>query len=99
MVSTTEGVKLIAAETARLKEYLRGAGPEERNLDSPCEGWTVGDFIGHLGWAADFVAAAFSPGKSGVPPAPAAPPAQPGRAAQDEPKHPHRGHPNAVRSP
>ncbi len=70
MVSTTEGIKLIAAETGRLKEYLRSAGPEEWRLDSPCEGWTVGDVIGHLGWAAEFFAAAISNGRSGITSAP-----------------------------
>jgi uncharacterized protein (TIGR03083 family) len=66
MVSTTEGVKLIAAETGRLKEYLRGASREVWRQDSPCEGWVVGDVIGHLGWAADFFAAAISRGRTGV---------------------------------
>ncbi len=70
MVSTTEGVKLIAAETGRLKEYLRGAGPQDWRLDSPCEGWTVGDVIGHLGWAAEFFATAISQGRSGITSAP-----------------------------
>ena len=70
MVSTTEGVKLIAAETGRLKEYLRGTGPEQWGLDSPCEGWTVGDVIGHLGWAAEFFADAISQGRSGITSAP-----------------------------
>ena len=70
MVSTAEGVKLIAAETGRLKEYLRGTGPEEWGLDSPCEGWTVGDVIGHLGWAAEFFADAISQGRSGITSAP-----------------------------
>ena len=46
MVSTAEGIKLISAETARIKEYLRGTGQEEWALESPCEGWTVGDVIG-----------------------------------------------------
>ena len=63
MVSTTEGIKLIAAETARLKEYLRGTGQEEWALNSPCEGWTVGDVVGHLGWAAEFFADAISRGR------------------------------------
>jgi uncharacterized protein (TIGR03083 family) len=66
MVSTTDGIKLIAAETGRLKEYLRSASPEDWRLDSPCEGWVVGDVIGHLGWAADFFAAAISRGKAGI---------------------------------
>ena len=70
MVSTAEGVKLIEAETARLKEYLRGTGQEEWDLDSPCEGWTVGDVIGHLGWAAEFFADAISQGRSGITSAP-----------------------------
>ena len=70
MVSTTEGVKLIAAETGRLKEYLQGTGPEDWRLDSPCEGWTVGDVIGHLGWAAEFFASAISQGRSGITSAP-----------------------------
>ena len=70
MVSTTEGVKLIAAETGRLEEYLRGASPQVWRLDSPCEGWTVGDVIGHLGWAAAFFAAAISQGRSGITSAP-----------------------------
>lgn len=70
MVSTTEGINLIAAETGRLKKYLRSAGPEAWRLDSPCEGWVVGDVIGHLGWAADFFAAAISQGRSGITSAP-----------------------------
>jgi len=70
MVSTAEGVKLIAAETGRLKEYLRGTGPEEWGLDSTCEGWNVGDVIGHLGWAAEFFADAISQGRSGITTAP-----------------------------
>ena len=54
MVSTAEGIELIEAETGRIKAYLRGTGPDQWGLDSPCEGWTVGDVIGHLGWAAEF---------------------------------------------
>ncbi|MEC8857491.1 MAG: maleylpyruvate isomerase N-terminal domain-containing protein, partial [Chloroflexota bacterium] len=60
MVSTAEGVQLIAAETGRLKGYVSGTDAEEWSLDSPCEGWTVGDVIGHLGWAAEFFADAIS---------------------------------------
>ena len=70
MVSTAEGIELITAETGRLREYLRGTGPEEWGLDSPCEGWTVGDVIGHLGWAAEFFADAISQGRSGITSAP-----------------------------
>lgn len=66
MVSTAEGVQLIAAETGRLKEYVSGTGAEEWSLDSPCEGWTVGDVIGHLGWAAEFFADAISQGRLGI---------------------------------
>jgi len=70
MVSTKEGVNLITAETGRLKEYLRAASPEDWGLDSPCEGWVVGDVIGHLGWAAEFFASATSQGRSGITSAP-----------------------------
>ncbi|MQG27062.1 MAG: maleylpyruvate isomerase family mycothiol-dependent enzyme [SAR202 cluster bacterium] len=70
MVSTAEGIKLITAETGRLKEYVRGTGPEQWSLDSPCEGWTVGDVIGHLGWAAEFFADAISQGRAGITTAP-----------------------------
>ena len=70
MVSTAEGIKIISAETGRLKEYLRNTGPEEWELDSPCEGWTVGDVIGHLGWAAEFFADAISQGRLGITSAP-----------------------------
>ena len=70
MVTTSEGIELIAAETARLKEYLLGTGPEDWRLDSPCQGWTVGDVIGHLGWAAEFFADAVSQGRSGITTAP-----------------------------
>ena len=70
MVSTAEGIKLITAETARLKDYVRDTGPEQWNLDSPCEGWTVGDVIGHLGWAAEFFGDAISNGRSGTTTAP-----------------------------
>lgn len=70
MVSTAEGIELIAAETARLKDYVRDTGPEQWNLDSPCEGWTVGDVIGHLGWAAEFFGDAISNGRSGTTSAP-----------------------------
>lgn len=70
MVSTAEGIKLIAAETARLKEYIRGTGQEEWALDSPCEGWTVGDVIGHLGWAAEFFSDSVSRGRAGITTAP-----------------------------
>ncbi len=70
MVSTKEGVNLITAETGRLKEYLRAASPEDWGLDSPCEGWVVGDVIGHLGWAAEFFASAISQGRSGITSAP-----------------------------
>ena len=66
MVSTAEGIQLVAAETGRLKEYVSGTGPEEWGLDSPCEGWTVGDVIGHLGWAAEFFADAISQGRRGI---------------------------------
>ena len=70
MVSTAEGIKLIEAETGRLKEYVQGTGPEEWGLNSPCEGWTVGDVIGHLGWAAEFFADSISQGRSGITSAP-----------------------------
>ncbi|MDA0262931.1 MAG: maleylpyruvate isomerase family mycothiol-dependent enzyme [Chloroflexi bacterium] len=70
MVSTAEGVKLIAAETGRLKEYLQGTTSNEWGLASPCEGWTVGDVIGHLGWAAEFFADAIAQGRAGVTSAP-----------------------------
>ena len=70
MVSTAEGVTLIAAETARLKEYLQGTSSEDWQLDSPCEGWTVGDVIGHLGWAAEFFADSISQARYGVTTAP-----------------------------
>ena len=66
MVSTAEGIKLIAAETARLKDYVRDSGPEQWNLDSPCEDWTVGDVIGHLGWAAEFFGDSISNGRAGI---------------------------------
>ncbi len=70
MVSTAEGIKLIEAETARLKDYVRDTSPEQWNLDSPCEGWSVGDVIGHLGWAAEFFGDAISNGRSGTTNAP-----------------------------
>ena len=70
MVSTAEGIELITAETSRIKAYLRGTGPDQWGLDSPCEGWTVGDVIGHLGWAAEFFSDAISQGRSGITPAP-----------------------------
>ncbi|MBC8280190.1 MAG: maleylpyruvate isomerase family mycothiol-dependent enzyme [Chloroflexi bacterium] len=70
MVSTAEKLKLIVAETARLTEYLRGTGQEEWALDSPCEGWTVGDVIGHLGWAAEFFADSISRGRADITTAP-----------------------------
>ena len=70
MVSTAEGVELIAAETGRLKKYVQGTGPKQWDLDSPCAGWTVGDVIGHLGWAAEFFADAISQGRSDVTTAP-----------------------------
>ena len=70
MVSTAEGIKLIASETARLKDYVQDTGPEQWGLDSPCEGWTVGDVIGHLGWAAEFFGDAISNGRSGTTSAP-----------------------------
>ena len=61
---------MIAAETGRLKEYLRSTGPEDWGLDSPCEGWSVGDVIGHLGWAAEFFSDAISQGRAGITSAP-----------------------------
>ena len=70
MVSTAEGIELIEAETGRIKAYLRGTGPDQWGLDSPCEGWTVGDVIGHLGWAAEFFSDAISQGRSGITSAP-----------------------------
>jgi len=66
MVSTTEGIQLIAAETNRLKEYVSRAPSDRWGLSSPCEGWTVGDVIGHLGWAAEFFADAVSQGRRGI---------------------------------
>ena len=66
MVSTSEGIRLIAAETGRLKQYVNCTGSDEWALNSPCEGWTVGDVIGHLGWAADFFADAISNGRNGI---------------------------------
>ena len=66
MVSTSEGVRLIAAETGRLKQYVNGTDSDEWALNSPCEGWTGGDVIGHLGWAADFFADAISNGRNGI---------------------------------
>ena len=70
MATTKELISIVAAETGRLTEYLRGTGPEDWGLDSPCEGWTVGDVIGHLGWAAEFFADAISQGRSGITSAP-----------------------------
>jgi uncharacterized protein (TIGR03083 family) len=70
MVSITDGINLIATETGRLKEYLGSTGPEEWRLDSPCEGWVVGDVIGHLGWAAEFFASSVSQSRSGITSAP-----------------------------
>ena len=70
MVSTAEGIKLIEAETGRLKDYVRNTGPGEWGKDSPCEGWSVGDVIGHLGWAAEFFGDAISNGRSGMTNAP-----------------------------
>ena len=70
MVSTAEGIELIEAETGRIKAYLRGTGPDQWGLGSPCEGWTVGDVIGHLGWAAEFFSDAISQGRSGITSAP-----------------------------
>lgn len=70
MVSTAEGIELIEAETGRIKAYLRGTGSDQWDLDSPCEGWTVGDVIGHLGWAAEFFSDAISQGRSGITSAP-----------------------------
>lgn len=70
MVSTAEGIELIAAETGRIKAYLRGTGPDQWAVDSPCEGWTVGDVIGHLGCAAEFFSDAISQGRSGITTAP-----------------------------
>lgn len=70
MVSTAKGIELITTETGRIKAYLRGTGPDQWGLDSPCEGWTVGDVIGHLGWAAEFFSDAISQGRSGITSAP-----------------------------
>ena len=70
MVPTAEGIKLIAAETARIKKYLEEITSEEWALESPCEGWTVGDVIGHLGWAAEFFADSISRGREGITTAP-----------------------------
>jgi uncharacterized protein (TIGR03083 family) len=70
MVSTAEGIELIEAETGRIKAYLRGTGPDQWELASPCEGWTVGDVIGHLGWAAEFFSDAVSQGRTGITSAP-----------------------------
>ena len=70
MVQTAEGIKLIAAETARIKKHLEEITSEEWALESPCEGWTVGDVIGHLGWAAEFFADSISRGREGITTAP-----------------------------
>ena len=70
MVSIAKGIELIAAETAQLKDYIRDSGPGQWDLDSPCEGWTVGDVIGHLGWAAEFFGDAISNGRAGTTTAP-----------------------------
>jgi uncharacterized protein (TIGR03083 family) len=70
MVTTAEGIRLIAAETGRLKEYVNSTNAEQWGLDSPCEGWTVGDVIGHLSWAAEFFADSISQGRRGITSAP-----------------------------
>ncbi|MBT97453.1 MAG: hypothetical protein CL902_02360 [Dehalococcoidia bacterium] len=70
MVSTADKIKLITAESARIKEYLRGTSQEEWALDSPCDGWSVGDVIGHLGWAAEFFADSISRGRADITTAP-----------------------------
>ena len=70
MVSTADKIKLITAESARIKEYLRGTSQEEWALDSPCDGWSVVDVIGHLGWAAEFFADSISRGRADITTAP-----------------------------
>ena len=41
-------IDLVNLESGRLGEFLSGLDEPDLSLDSACEGWTVGDVVGHL---------------------------------------------------
>ena len=51
MMSRQERVRLIHAESERLKHYVSTLPPEALERSSPCEGWTVGDIVAHFVWS------------------------------------------------
>ena len=46
-------VKLIGAETERVKQYVSSLSIEDLERPSPCELWTAGDVVAHLVWFAE----------------------------------------------
>jgi uncharacterized protein (TIGR03083 family) len=76
MFSPEDGVRLIQAESNRLREYLDALPSDALNEPSACEDWTVGDVVAHLIWfAEDDYGAAIARGLRGdsSPPADARP--------------------------
>jgi uncharacterized protein (TIGR03083 family) len=53
MMSIQDMVKLIHAESERLKHYVTTLPRDALARPSPCEGWTVGDVVAHLIWFAE----------------------------------------------
>lgn len=53
MVSREDTVKLIQAESERVRQYLNGLSEDALERPTPCERWTVGDMIAHLVWVVD----------------------------------------------
>ena len=65
MDSMQDQVKLVHAESERLKEYLNTLPPEAWSRPSACEHWEVGDVVAHLSWAAGICAESISRGVQG----------------------------------
>jgi len=53
MDSPEERVKIAAAESERLKEYLGSLPTDAWNKRSACDRWEVRDVVSHLAWVAE----------------------------------------------
>jgi uncharacterized protein (TIGR03083 family) len=79
MFSPENGVRLIQAESERLKGFLEARPQDALDQPSACDDWTVGDVLAHLIWfAKDDYGAAIARGLQGdsLPPADARPSAR-----------------------
>ena len=66
MTTPMERIALLETETQNLKSYVSSMPKIAWQAPSPCEGWSVGDVIGHVGWASEFFSDAISGGMEGL---------------------------------